>query len=245
MRWFYPGALALALALGAALGACGQSSSRGAPEDAGGDDAGGKTVAPTTLRAFESNAEGIGDACKASDFVKAQGVLGEANTNWPALKPQAQQARASADLVKRVDDGLAKIGADIAARLQRECEADANALTLAVPDLFDLFAFPVPSDALRGDGVFRALEIDGEYADFTLAAADLESTKTVWARLEPVTAAQAPKRPDIPGTETVVVDMGMAIQGCAGAIAAKDAAALQTHAQNGLDLIDTVETIFK
>lgn len=215
-----------------------------APGDAGAET-GGKPAAPTQLRAFESNAEGISDACKVGDYVKAQGVLGEANTNWNTLKPLVGPAGASAALIAKIDAGLSKMAADVTGKLQRECESDANAATLTIPDLFDLYTFPVPSDALRGDGVFRQLQIDSEYKDFTAAVPDLANTKAVWARLRPLAVVQASKRTDVPGTGTVVSDMDSAIQKCEAAITATDQAALGTEAQNGLDYIDTVETMFK
>ncbi len=234
------------------------SSSNPSPADAGGvldatpdatqdagPDTGGKPIAPTQLRAFESNAEGISDACKVADYTKAQGVLGEANTNWNTIKPLVGPAGASAALIAKIDAQLSKMAADITGKLQRECESDANAATLTIPDLFDFYTFAVPSDALRGDGVFRQLQIDSEYKDFTAAVRDLASTKMVWARLRPLAVVQASKRSDVPGTGTVVADMDKAIQKCEAAITAMDPAALGTEAQNGLDYIDTVETMFK
>lgn len=230
---------------GDAGGGGGGDAGQDAPASDGGGDAGGKLAAPTELRALESNSETMSDACKIADYGKAQGIYGEATTNWAALKPKAQAAGASAALMAKIDGQITKVGADISGKLQRQCETDANAITLTVPDLFDLFTFAVPSDALRGDGVFRQLQIDGEYSDWTAAAADLAPTEAVWARLRPLCAAQAPKRPDVPKTDTVVADMDKAVQKCKDAVAAKDATALQAEAQNGLDYIDTIETMFK
>ena len=247
-------------ALGLTLPACSSSSASntlggdagagdGAPSvDAGASDAGdasGKPFAPFQLRSFESNAEGVSDACKIADYTKATAILGEANTNWAALKPQVQAASAPAPLVARIDATLAKLANDLSGSMQRACESDANVVTLAVPDLFDLYSFPVPSDALRGDGVFRQLQIDGEYSDFAAAAPDLAATKAVWTRLKPLVVVQAPTRGDIPGSATVVADMDKAIADCDAAIKANDRAALGVASQNGLDDIDVVETIFK
>ncbi|GAC1526201.1 MAG: hypothetical protein NVS3B10_24700 [Polyangiales bacterium] len=216
---------------------------------AGGDGAdaadGAKPVAPTQLRSVETTAEGVSDACKVPDYVKAGNVLTEATTVWAALKPQLKSAGATDAQLKKIDDTFALLAADIPAKSQKACETDGNVVTLAVPDLFDYFSWPVPSDALRGDGVFRQLQIDGEYSDWALTAGDLKATKDVWARLKTITAVRAPMRPDIPGASTVVADLDKAIADCETAIGARDAAALQAAAQNGLDAIDVVETIFK
>jgi hypothetical protein len=128
---------------------------------------------------------------------------------------------------------------------QRACETDANVLTLTIPDIFDHFTYSVPSDALRGDGVFRQLQIDSEYNDFATADADLAATLAVWQRLRPLTVDQAPKKPDIMGSATVVADTDATIKDCQTAISAKDAMKLATAAQAGLDEIDTIESIFK
>jgi hypothetical protein len=217
----------------------------GAPDassDASGDA--GKPLAPTTLRGFETDAEGISDACKVLDWTKAQGVLGEANTNWSTLRAQVQAAGWSASMLAQVDTDLTTVASDITAHAQKACETDANVITLAVPDMFDLFTWPVPSDALRGDGVFRQLQIDGEYTDWARTSADLTATKMVWMRLKPLAQAKAPMRPDIPGTATVVADMDAAIQKCETAIGALDGATLQTASQSGLDAVDVVEQMF-
>ncbi len=206
----------------------------------------GKPYAPANLRSFESNAEGIGDNCKIVAFVKAKAILGQANANWATLRPQVQAAGAGAALIKQADDLLAKLALDLGTSPdQRACETDANALSLTVPDMFDFYTFNVPSDVLRGDGVFRQLQIDGEYLDWANAPKDLATTKALWVKLKPVVAAQAPTRLDIPGAATVVADTDKTIGDCDTAVTAKDSIGLQTAGQAGLDEIDVSETIFK
>jgi hypothetical protein len=186
----------------------------------------------------------VGDSCKVADFTKAANVLAEAKTTWTTLEPVVRSAGASSSVLKTIDDALVAIDADISGKAQHACETDANVVTLAVPDLFDLFTWPVPSDALRGDGVFRQLQIDAEYADDTRTTNDLAATKTVWTRLRPLVVDRAPMRTDIPGASTVVTDIDKSITDAETAIAAKDAAALGTASQAGLDAIDVVEAIF-
>ena len=201
--------------------------------------------APANLRSFESNAEGISDACKASDFVKAKAILDQAKSNWSTIKPLALAAGTPQTVVDKVEATLTIVTTEIAGSKKRDCETDANVLTLVIPDIFDHFTYAVPSDALRGDGVFRQLQIDSEYSDFTTADADLAAANAVWVRLRPVTVTQAPKRLDIPGAGTVVADTDATLTECKTAIANKDVATLATASQAGLDEIDTIETIFK
>ena len=77
------------------------------------------------------------------------------------------------------------------------------------------------------------------------AATDLDAVKTVWARLRPLVVAQAPARPDVMGAATVANDLDSAIMRCEAALGARDSNAAQAAAQDGLDLVDVVETIFK
>ena len=217
--------------------------SGGAPNGGDAADA-GKPLAPIALRGLETDAEGVSDACKVVDWTKAQGVLAEAMTNWSSLKTQVAAAGAPAAMLTQMDSNLATLSSDVTGQSQKACETDANVITLAVPDLFDFFTWPVPSDALRGDGVFRQLQIDGEYADWTRTAADMNTTTTLWTRLKPLAQNQAPTRPDIVGSATVVKDMDTAVQQCQTASSASDAATLQTCAQTGLDAIDVIEQIF-
>lgn len=202
-------------------------------------------LAPTNLRSFESNAEGVSDACKVSDFPKAQAILDQAKSNWAIIKPLALGAGTPQTVLDKIDATLATITTDVSSTKKRACETDANVLTLVIPDIFDHFTYAVPSDALRGDGVFRQLQIDSEYSDFTTADADLAATNAVWARLRPLTVTQAPKRTDIPGSTTVVADTDATLAQLKTAIANKDVATLATASQAGLDEIDTIETIFK
>ncbi len=209
-----------------------------APHDSG-------NLVPTNLRSFESNAEGVSDACKVSDFAKAQAILDQAKSNWSTIKPLALAAGTPQTVIDKVEATLPIITTDVSGSKKRECETDANVLTLIIPDVFDHFTYAVPSDALRGDGVFRQLQIDSEYSDFTTADADLAAANAVWMRLRPGTVTQAPKRADIPGSSTVVADTDATLVQCKTAITNKDVATLITASQAGLDEIDTIETIFK
>jgi hypothetical protein len=204
-----------------------------------------KPYAPTTLRSFESAAEGISDAAKTPDLAKALAVLGEAQTTWAALVPQLQASGATSARLHAIDTLLQKSASDIQAQSQRAVETDGNAISLAVPDFFDLFSYLVPSDVLRGDGVFRQLQIEAEYSDWTTGQADLQAVQQVWQRLKPLVVDKAPSRPDIPGASTVAADVDNAVMRCRDAFGARDSATLQTAAQDGLDLVDIVEQIFK
>jgi hypothetical protein len=132
---------------------------------------------------------------------------------------------------------------------QRDAETDANRVTRAVPDLFDLFFYEAPTDTLRLDGTFRQLQIDAEYADWTVCQKDLGDTRTVWNRLKPAITTQAPSRPDVIGSGTVVQDVESVLTAVQALVVddgglATDTINMEIQAQRGLDLVDVCEQIF-
>jgi hypothetical protein len=207
-------------------------------------DAGGKAV-PADLKSFESNGEGLSESPATPDWITAQSILDQANGTWKTLKPTLLADGASAATVAKVDDLLVKYGADVQQKATRAAETDANSINWLVPDFFDRYASPVPSDALRLDAGFRLVEIQGEYSDWAVATTELERTKVVWGRLKPLTVPKVAARKDVAGGDTVVPDVDTALSAAAAAIASKDATELKKQAKRGLDLVDVVEQAFK
>lgn len=238
---------------GVLLAACGSTDSR-APLSS--DAGAAKEPAPANLRQFESGAEAMSEAPRGTlpahvpNWTMAAAAL-EANLAlWPDVKAAVTAAGASASTVGAIDAALTAYRADVTGQRQRDAETDANKITTAVPDLFDLFSYSAPTDSLRLDGTFRQLQIESEFQDWLEAQTALDDTKVVWNRMKPLVAAQAPKRPDLPGSATVVADTDGAIVRAQNLISATqhapaDAAGLGHEAQTGLDLVDVCEQIFK
>lgn len=206
---------------------------------------GGKQL-PTLLRSFESAAEGISDAARTANWTKVSGVLAEALASWTKVKPQLVADGAADATVHGIDDALARIQKDVDAKDTRAAESDANAISIAVPDLFALYpSWPVPPEALRLDGYFRQVQIDAEYADLAAAAVDHAKVASLWAAFRARVQAQAVGRGDIPGASTVVADMDGAIAAERAAIDMKASASVVDDAQRGLDLVDVCEQVFE
>ena len=252
------GSLAFCAALTTAMTLLGCSSSTRAGADSGsGSEAdGGKPASPATLRQFESGAEAMSESARGTlpghipDWPTAKMAYVEDNTLWQGLKAQLNSAGATAATLRAIDAALAAYAIDLSNMDQRGAETDANKITIAIPDAFDVFTYTAPTDTLRLDGGFRELQIDAEYSDWAGCANALEATITIWTRLKVPVAAQAPKRPDIAGSATVVADVDATIQGAQAIIAddggvALDSANLEQLAQKGLDQTDTCEQIFK
>lgn len=204
----------------------------------------GKPQAPDALRSFESNSEGISEAPNLPDWTKAAAILSDAHTAWNGLKPMVVAQGAAAATVSGIDAALAAADADVPAMKSRETQTDGNTISRLVPDLFDLYTFATPSDALRLDAHIRRLQINASFADWSACAADMGPLQADWSRFKPVLVPQASKRPDIMGSQTVVSDLDTNISTMQTMIGAHDAAGLAAQTKTGLDLVDVAEHVF-
>jgi hypothetical protein len=229
------------------VAACGaNANSASAPVGAGSKSgAGQKKAVPADLKSFESNGEGLSEAPITGDWAKAQGILDQAKITWTALKPGLAADGANASSVAKIDDLLTKYASDVRGKSAREAETDANAISFVVPDLFDLYEFPVPTDALRLDAEYRLVQIHGEYADWTAASSELDRAKAVWARLKSVVTSQAAKRTRVAGAVTVIADVDAVFASTASAISGKSSSDTIAQTTRGLDLVDVVEQVFE
>lgn len=205
----------------------------------------GKRPVPADLKSFESNGEGMSEAPLAADWVKARSILGQATTTWAALKAPLRTDGATAASVTTIDDLLASYQTQLDRMAMRESETAANAISLLVPDYFDLYEFPVPSDALRLDAELRLTQIQGEYSDWAAAASELTRAKAVWLRIKAWVLSQAAQRADVIGSKTVVADVDAALEATSTAITGHDSAATVAKCKTGLDLVDIVEQVFE
>ena len=231
-----------------AVAACSGSSSM--------SKSGAKPDSPPELRQFESGAEAMSESPRGvlpqhvPDWSSAQAAYDADLALWSGLKPTLTAVGASATTITEIGNALTAYKVDVTEQNQRAAETDANTITLSVPDLFDLFTYPAPTDTLRLDGTLRQMQIAAEFSDWAEAQDSLDKTKTVWARLEPLVAAQAPKRSDIPGSATVVDDVRANLSTSQtiivdGGAKQTDSVQLEQQAQAGLDQTDTCEQVFK
>jgi hypothetical protein len=152
--------------------------------------------------------------------------------------------------IRAIEAALSAYTTDVSTQNQRAAETDANKITLAVPDLFDFFVYPAPTDTLRLDGTFRQLQIGAEYSDWAECQTWLDTTKTVWGRLKPLVQAQVPNGLSVTGAATVVADVEATLHASQLLITDKgatstDSVDVEAQAQKGLDETDTCEQIFK
>ena len=66
--------------------------------------------------------------------------------------------------VDEVDAAIVKLDAAIAAKQQQQAAYAANAVGLAMPDLFDSFHPDAPKEVVRMDAVYRQVGLDAHFA---------------------------------------------------------------------------------
>ncbi|HEV3192290.1 MAG TPA: hypothetical protein VGY54_17380, partial [Polyangiaceae bacterium] len=139
---------ALATAYGLSNVACSSSS----PPDTGSST---KSASPANLRQFESGAEAMSEAARGvlpahvPDWPTAQAAYMADAQLWQQLRAPVLAAGASMTTIRAIEAALSAYTTDVSTQNQRAAETDANKITLAVPDLFDFFVYPAPTDTLR------------------------------------------------------------------------------------------------
>src|SRR5258708_35151557 len=129
-----------------------------------------KSASPPNLRQFESGAEAMSEAARGvlpahvPDWPTAQAAYTADAQLWQQLKAPVLAAGASMTTISAIEAALAAYATDVAKQDQRAAETDANKITLAVPDLFDFFFYPAPTDTLRLGRTFRGLQVGAEDA---------------------------------------------------------------------------------
>jgi hypothetical protein len=236
------------VALGLGLAACGGSRAAGGQAAAPGTlvastsapPAARRAGPPPALAALEASAEAVGEAAGTGVWGRAGEQLRQARAAWARLRPEVLARGAAQTPVIVIDGALDRLGADLARRADLAAAVDANAVTLALADLADLYPGPVPSDALRLDGRLREVQLAGRSGRWPHAASALAQAEIVWMRLRLTVIA----RPG-PTPREAAGDLDDAMGATRGAVLRADAADLQTATARALDLVDRVEALFR
>jgi hypothetical protein len=200
-------------------------------------------VIPNAIDALESAAEDCGEAVRAKDWSRAERLAMKLRRGWPEAKSDAD-AHGGATMAQRaIEDAIGKLAMDVAAHASQAAQVDANAVSLSIADLFELYAPAVPPEVLRLDARFRGLQIDADFASWGTAASDAGSLAASWQRVKPLVASAAPKRAGVKGAATLVADMDGTIDALSAALKNEDGAGAAEQAERGLDLVDVVESV--
>jgi hypothetical protein len=198
--------------------------------------AGSKTPLPHILNAVESSAEDIVDLALAGERARvvtaAKQLKSEARASLAVLRaagvPRAQLVllRQRADRVAAVSAGLRLIGVALAA----------NQVSQLMPSLYSRFANPVPPALLRLDYLDREAELDslaGRADRVPPLVGELDQT---WSGIRSAVLARGGAK------EAAAFDRHVAAM---KRLATSTGKPLQREAVNGLNLVDSLEGVFR
>src|SRR5258706_2823409 len=179
----------------------------------GGKQAAG--VVPADLRDVERAGEGLVTTTfgafpdRAPSWGRARTVLSILKTVW--TKAKAATPALPSVQTGRVDAAIAALDTAITAQAQKDAVIAANAVGLAVPELFDFFHPDAPKEIVRMDAVFRQIGIDAHFQRFSDAGNDIKSLKTDWANSKAAVAMRTPTCHRVGGTATVAGEIDQSL----------------------------------
>jgi hypothetical protein len=212
----------------------------------GGSDAHG--VVPPDMRDVERAGEGLVSSTFGSypdrmpDWTRAAQVDAILKSVW------ARSKAATPDLptpqVMAMDAALVTLDTAIPAMNQYDAAYAANAVGLAVPELFAHFNPDAPLEIVRLDAVFRQVGLDAHFGDWTAANKDVMSMTTDWANSKSAVTSRVPTCHRVGGTATVAGDIEASLANLAMAVSASDKTLGEVESENGALEIDTLELLF-
>ena len=122
--------------------------------------------------------------------------------------------------VKMIDDAIVALSAGIAAKDQEKAAYAANAVGLAVPELFDFFHPDAPIGVVRMDAVFRQVGLDAHFKHLDAVKKDVAlAEERLGERPKGPVATRVPTCHRVGGTATVTgdIDASLANVGCRAA----------------------------
>lgn len=193
----------------------------------------GEGLVSTTFGALPDRKPEWGRAGMVLSILKT--VWGKAKAQNPGL-PQAQS--------RRIDMSIAALDAAIGKQVQKDAAYAANAVGLAVPELFDYFHPDAPIEVVRMDAMYRQIGLDAHFGDWSAVAADLASLQADRASSRDRVQARVPTCHRVGGTATVEGDIDASLANLTPAVPAKNGAVVERESENGALEIDTLELLF-
>lgn len=203
---------------------------------------------PADVRDIERNGEGLAGTTfgaypdRKPDWAHAATVLKLLEEVWGRSTTACTDF--PKDNVKAIDAAIATLQKSIPAKDQKTSAYAANAVGLAVPEIFAYFHPEIPAEVLRMDAVFRQLGLDGHYGDWAAVAADVESLKADWAASKSAVGDRAPTCHRVGGTATILGDIEQSLANAENAVGQKDATLVETESENGALEVDVLELLF-
>ncbi len=193
-------------------------------------------VVPDPLQTMEEAAEDIIDMApggKWDTIAKDTTAIAGA---WTTYQPQAAAAGASQTTQDALSTALTRLQTASAAKNPQDTMQAANDLSAAVIEMFALYNPTIPAAVGQLDVLERQVVLDVAADDYTAAAATLARAQAVWESVKASVLSHDGMK--------VAAQFEESLAAQAAAIQAKDKRAVATEANNGLELVDGLETLY-
>ncbi len=191
---------------------------------------------PAPLQTIEAQAEDIIDIVGDGDWAGVQADVAAIAAAWKQYQGQAAAAEAPQIIQDAFAGELRHLQERSAAKDGPGALQAANNASAALMDLYAVYSPAVPADIGRLDVFERQVLLDAAANDLRAAANSLARVDTIWARVKPL--ALEHKGADVAAR----FDASLAAQ--RSAWQNKDSAAVTAAANQGLELVDALESLF-
>jgi hypothetical protein len=195
---------------------------------------------PDSLQTNEARAKDIIAVVPGGNWAKVQDDVAAIAEAWQAYQGQTAAGSAAQGAPPAIQDAFATA----LDRLQQTSSANdapgamqaANDVSADVMDLFSVYSPAVPVDVGRLEVFERQIVLDVAASDFTAAANSLARVDAIWARLKPSILQQD-------GAD-VAAQFDASLGDQRAAWNSKDGAEITAAANNGLQLVDALESLY-
>jgi hypothetical protein len=191
---------------------------------------------PEPLSTMEVQAEDILDIAPGGNWQQVTADVAAIKGAWQAYRTQAARDKAPQGFQEALTAALDDLEQASAAKDAAGTMQATNDVSAAVVDLSTVYRPATPTDLSWLDVLERQVVLDVAAKDFSAAADSLAKTSTVWARLKPVILAH--------NGSNVATQFESSLTAQQAALKAGNASALTSGADNGLALVDALESLF-
>jgi hypothetical protein len=185
---------------------------------------------------MEVQAEDILDVAPGGNWQQVTADVAAIKGAWQAYRTQAARDKAPQGFQEELTAALDDLEQASAAKDAAGTMQATNDVSAAVVDLSTVYRPATPTDLSWLDVLERQVVLDVAAKDFSAAADSLAKTSTVWARLKPVILAH--------NGSNVATQFESSLTAQQAALKAGNASALTSGADNGLALVDALESLF-
>lgn len=192
---------------------------------------------PNDLQAIEGAAEDIIDFAPSGNWDKISKDVTDIANAWKTYQPLAGDAGAPQELQDAMASALNQLQTASTSKDANATMQASNDVSAAVVELFALYNPKIPADIGRLDVLERQVILDVAAKDYAAAEASLSKAKSAWERVKASALEHNGKE--------VADQFEVSLAAQASALAAKGDATLTDEARNALEIVDSLEQLYR